>query len=169
VRTLFGLNGYLQEGYTTVIAVDRGLDPCEKNCDTKLAKVAREEGVRIIYRAPGLEDRYYGKENSHAELEGGGITPEEVWPPRPSLFDMLPKAPAEAPRPSGTGRVNSGRAGEVGVERSGPGGAARAAGAAGEALGPIGFLADIYYYAKYGPCAIPGMDMCRPHDPRWDA
>ncbi|GII22529.1 RHS repeat domain-containing protein [Planosporangium mesophilum] len=169
VRRLLGMNGYLREGYTIVIVVDDDLPPCGSNCDTKLAKIARENGVRVIYRTPNGKDsvgnptnRSYGAENSHADLEGGGLRPEEVFPTRPTLFDMLPKAAPEVPRPSGIG--------EVGGERAGPGGVGRAAGAVGEVLGPIGFIADIIHFAKYGPCGFPGMEAsCQPHNPLLDA
>jgi RHS repeat-associated protein len=150
VRTHLNRLGYLEEGSTIVITLEKSKPVCEENCVPKLEKVAREKGVRIIVRAPGRAEQVFGEGNSGAALEGGGIEPAQT-----SLFEE-----PTIPRAGGAGRTGSVRGG----------GTPRGLGGAGEALGVIGFLADLYFYWRYGPCGTGYLpeSYCRsPNDPRY--
>ena len=95
----------------------------------------QKEKFRIIYRAAGLKEFTLGKEQSNAQLQGGGITPEQKFPGSkkfPGVKSTQPPLPGTRPGSGTTPRNGGGALG-------------------GFLIGVAPLLADIYCGAAENP------------------
>ncbi|WP_328415184.1 hypothetical protein OG470_22535 [Micromonospora sp. NBC_00389] len=130
--------GLLQKGNTLRIDVDKPDTPPCNNCGAHMRRAAETHGMRIWYTSQGTTT-VYGDEFSSAHLKGAGIKPITPKSSQGTLFELPPTKPN-----GGTGKPGGPRGG----------GAARGMNGTGNALGLLGFGADMYFYYKYGPCGV---------------
>jgi hypothetical protein len=159
VRRHFGKLDLLQKGRTVVIVLSEPKEVCKPNCFNKLNKAARLTGARFVVRSPGMPDEFFPAGSARFGAPEGAITPTRARTQTVTQGELF-EVPT-APR-------GSGGAGRTGSVRGG--GTPRGLGGAGAALGVIGFIADIYFYWKYGPCGVGYLpeEYCRdPYDPRY--